>query len=381
VRLPTGYKWVNRPNKDGTSRKYIRFRANVEALGGKRRQVPLYGKTVDEVRAKVDRLARSPLTSARSSKTTLNEYLQEWLKTIEATFQYKTWELYSGIVNNHISPNIGNLKLSKVRVSDVKHLLQSTLRSIGSRVRQQTYVVLHKAFENAIDEELLSTNPCRKRFKPRHRNAEHRVLSKSEAQRFLEAAKSGDYYLLFYLAIASGMRQGEIFGLRWDCVDFDNASIFVRANLTRDKDKNPVLSPPKASRTRRVDISTKLVAMLRQHKREQYPLGPWVFTDINGEPLRKDNFVRSVFHPQLAKAGIERIRFHDLRHTSATLSLANGDNVKVVAEKLGHSSPKMTLDVYTHAVPTLQRESAERMDTLLNSNMDTSSGHVSNAGG
>jgi integrase len=97
-----------------------------------------------------------------------------------------------------------------------------------------------------------------------------------------------------------------------------------------------------------------------------------VFADINGEPLQKDYFVRNVFHPLLAKAGIERIRFHDLRHTSATLSLSNGDNVKVVAERLGHSSPEMTLDVYAHAVPTLQRESAEKMDTLLNAMVDTS---------
>jgi integrase len=105
---------------------------------------------------------------------------------------------------------------------------------------------------------------------------------------------------------------------------------------------------------------------LGDHKRAQYPPGPWVFADINGEPLRKDYFVRNVFHPLLTKAGIERVRFHDLRHTSATLSLSNGDNVKIIAERLGHSSAKMTLDTYAHAVPTLQRESAERMDTLLN---------------
>jgi len=112
--------------------------------------------------------------------------------------------------------------------------------------------------------------------------------------------------------------------------------------------------------------------MLRDHQRSQYPLGPWAFADINGEPLRKDNFVRTVFHPLLKKAGIGRIRFHDLRHTSATLSLSNGDNVKIVAERLGHSSPKMTLDVYAHSVPTLQRESAERMETLYNGIWHTS---------
>jgi integrase len=120
-----------------------------------------------------------------------------------------------------------------------------------------------------------------------------------------------------------------------------------------------MLSPPKASRKRRIDITKNLAEMFREHKRARYPLGPWVFADINGEPLRKDYVVRTV-------------RFHDLRHTSAMLALANGDNVKIVAERLGHSSPKMTLDVYTHAVPTLQRESAKMMDTLSNGNWHTS---------
>ena len=332
----------------------------------------IYGTNVEDVRLKIKDLQRSPIASFKSANVTLDAYLREWLKAIESSSQNKTYELYEGIVRNHVTPYIGTLRLSNLRVTDVNHLLQSTLKGIGSRVRQQVYVVLHKALENAIDENRISANPCRKKFKPKHSCAEHKPLSKEQARMFLEAARLGDYYVLFYLAIATGMRQGEIFGLRWDAVDFDHASIHVRATLTYDKNGNATLSLPKASRKRRIEIGQTLVALLREHKRMQYPLGPWVFTDINGETLRKDYFVRTVFHPLLAKAGLDRIRFHDLRHTSATLALSNGDNVKIVAERLGHSSPKMTLDVYTHAVPTLQRESAERMDTLLNGIGDTS---------
>lgn len=372
MKLPNGYKWIERHNKDATTRRYIRARVWVEDLDGKHRIASAYGTNVEEVRRKVQELQLNPVASFKSASLTLDSYLQEWLKTIEANFQYKTYELYRGIVNNHIAPHVGALKLSKVRQKDVNRLLEVTLSGIGSRVRQQTYVVLHKALENAIDENRISTNPCRKKHKPKHTIAEHKHLAKEEAQRLLETAKAGEHHLLFYLALATGMRQGEIFGLQWDSVDFNSASIYVRATLTRDKDGNPILSPPKASRKRRIDISQYVVSMMREHKRAQYPLGPWVFADINGEPLRKDYFVRTVFHPLLKKAGIEKIRFHDLRHTSATLSLSNGDNVKVVAERLGHSSPKMTLDVYAHAVPTLQRESAVRMDTLLNSMVDTS---------
>jgi integrase len=173
----------------------------IEDLEGKQRRVPVYGTSVEEVREKVKHFQRNPLASIKAKNLTLDDYLQEWLKTIEGNFQYKTFELYTGIVNNHIAPHIGALKLSKVRLKDVNRLLGSTLSGIGSRVRQQTYVVLHKAFENAIDESLVSTNPCRKKYKPKHTCGEHKPLSKEEARRFLEAAKAGEHYLLFYLAL------------------------------------------------------------------------------------------------------------------------------------------------------------------------------------
>lgn len=143
-----------------------------------------------------------------------------------------------------------------------------------------------------------------------------------------------------------------------------SSSLYVRVSLTRDKENKPVLSPPKSSRKRRIDLGVKLQQLLVRHQRRQ-TAGPWVFTDRNGEPLEKDRFVRGVFHPLLKEAGIDRIRFHDLRHTSATLALASGINVKIVSERLGHSSAKMTLDVYTRAVPTLQKEAASRMESLI----------------
>lgn len=273
MRLPNGYKWLVRKNQNGTTRKYVTTRVYVEDLDGKRRRITVYRTTVEDVREKVKRLHQKFLTSIRANNVTLHEYLQEWLKLIEANFQYKTYELYRGTVNNHISPHIGDLKVSKVGVKDVNRLLGVTLSRIGSRVRQQTYGVLHKAYENAIDENLVSTNPCRKKFKPKHSTAEHNPLSKEEASKLLRAANDGEHYSLFYLALATGMRQGELFGLQWDSVDCDGASIYVRATLTRDKEGNPVLSPPKASRKRRIDISQHVVSMLREHKRNQYRSG------------------------------------------------------------------------------------------------------------
>jgi integrase len=170
------------------------------------------------------------------------------------------------------------------------------------------------------------------------------------------------------------MREGEIFGLQWTAIDFESGSLYVRGTLTKGKNNETILGSPKASRRRRIDMGPRLAVLLQEQKRRQYPLGPWVFTDKVGRLLRKDRFVRTVFHPLLDKAGIRRIRFHDLRHTSATLGIAAGENVKVVAERLGHSSAKLTLDVYAKALPTLQRDAAARMDVILANDGGTKGG-------
>jgi integrase len=327
--------------------------------------VTLWGKSLDEVKAKVRELDRRQIASFDSQKQTLDGYLERWLATIEANRQPTTHQLYKGIVNNYISPHIGALKLSRIKRRDIRLLVEVTLRERSAKTRQMVYRVLHYALSQAVEDELIVSNPCFKKDKPKYVPGDHEVLTVAEARQLLEAAKNGDHYLLICLALVTGMRQGEIFGLRWDAVDWDSSSIYVRVTLTKDKHGNPSLSPPKASRHRRIDLGATVMTMLKEHRKNQRPLGHWVFTDINGEPLNKDRFIRTVFKPLLTAAGVKPIRFHDLRHTSATLALSNGDNVKVVAERLGHASSKMTLDVYTRAVPSLQKEAATKMDDLL----------------
>lgn len=165
--------------------------------------------------------------------------------------------------------------------------------------------------------------------------------------------------------LTTGMRQGEIFGLQWPAVHLDDGYLIVRTQLTRNEDGSLALSPPKASRQRKIDLPVSTLQALRLHRKTQQQKGLWVFTDINGEPLQKDKFIRNHFHPVLVRAGLPHIRFYDLRHTAATLLLAEGENVKVVAERLGHSSAKMTLDVYAHALPTLQRPATAKIESIF----------------
>jgi integrase len=298
------------------------------------------------------------------SSLTVSHYLKTWLAHVEKTRRHTTYSLYESLIRNYAIPKIGRYRLAQLRRSHIRSLLDSLCGRAGSRTRQLVHRVLRQAFAEAIEDELITVNPCFRKDKPRHESADRRPLTLDEARKMLKAARRSDYYALFFLALVTGMRQGEIFALRWDAVDFDTSSLFVRASLGRDRDGTPVLTPPKASRRRRIDMGDALRELLIEHRRLS-PDSLWVFADRHGHPLEKDRFVRGIFHPLLKRAGIRQIRFHDLRHTSATLALASGVNVKVVSERLGHSSAQMTLDVYTRALPTLQRDAAALMERLM----------------
>jgi integrase len=306
----------------------------------------------------------SRLSSARKPRT-LESYLATWLEHIAKTRRRSTHVLYEAIVRNHIIPHLGGRPLAKLKRRDIRELLDLLADRVGSRTRQLVHRTLRHALREAVEDELIEQNPCVRGDKPRHEAAYRTTLEPDQVQRLLELARAGDYYVLFFLALATGMRQGEIFGLRWDAIDFASASLYVRATLTRDREGTPQLTPPKSSRRRRIDLGDRLVRMLRDLQQIHRPQSIWVFTDKNGQPLERNRFVRGVFHPLLREASIPRIRFHDLRHTSATLALSSGVNVKVISERLGHSSAKMTLDVYARALPTLQREAADRLETII----------------
>ncbi|MDQ6780539.1 MAG: site-specific integrase [Candidatus Eremiobacteraeota bacterium] len=302
---------------------------------------------------------------ARRRSLTVEGYLSRWLLHIEKARRPKTYALYEALIRNHVLAHIGSLQVASLQRHHIRFLLDTLSGAVGDRTCQLVHRVLRYAFGEAVEDGLLLRNPCARRDKPKYEPAPRRTLSPDEADRLLRAAKMTPYHSLFYVALVTGMRQGEIFGLRWDCVDLESAYIYVRATLTRDKENEAHLSPPKASRQRRIDLGPTTVAILREYKASQPSPSAWVFTDLHGAPLQKDAFVRGVFHRLLKAAQLPRIRFHDLRHTSATLALASGLNVKVISERLGHASAKMTLDVYTRALPTLQREAADRMEDII----------------
>jgi integrase len=366
VRLPRGFRKIRRKKKDGTVRIYIQARAYKHDLDGKRKRMSVYGHTVDDVRAKLRKLEDRCITSFRLQKIGFEVYIETWLARLETSSAPRTHELYTGIVAKHIKPYLGAMQLMQITRTDIRNLLEQTLKHVGSRTRQLAYRILHHALEDAVDRGLISTNPCSPKDKPKHVYREFRSLTKEEAQRLLAVAKETEFHLLLYLALATGMRQGELFALRWDSVNTDAGFLSVIGTLSKDGAGQLCIRPPKGKgKSRRIDLSSSVVEMLQEHKRCQCPITSWVFPNVNGSPMQKDNFMHRVFRPLIKQAGLGNLRFHDLRHTSATLGLAAGENIKIVQERLGHASAKMTLDVYAKAVPTLQREAATRMDSIL----------------
>jgi integrase len=194
------------------------------------------------------------------------------------------------------------------------------------------------------------------------------VLTPEQVKSLLEAATMDRFHALYVLAVATGLRQGELLGLRWEDVDFGGAMLRVRFAL-HELDGHLSLDEPKTAKSKRpVDLPEVAVTALREHRErmlsEGHPHG-LVFCDTDGGPVRRPNLIRRSFLPLLKTAGLPRIRFHDLRHTAATLLLLQGVHPKVVQERLGHSQISVTLDTYSHVLPSMGKEAAARLDAFF----------------
>jgi integrase len=184
------------------------------------------------------------------------------------------------------------------------------------------------------------------------------TLTPEQVRELLDEARKRRLYALYLLAVTTGLRQGELLGLQWSDVDLEDRSIQVRHTLQEYGAELALAEPKTKQSRRRVDLPVFVATELREHRKrmmvEGHP-GPWVFCDTAGGPLRKSNLTRRDFRPLLKAAGLPLIRFHDLRHTAATLLLGQGVHPKIVQERLGHSQIAITLDTYSHVLPSWKR--------------------------
>ena len=314
--------------------------------------------------------------SFTAARTTLKEYLEEWLITFKSSVRPKTITQYSQIVRQHIIPNLGKIKLKDLRPDQIQLLYNAKLKAgVSTRTVLLIHAVLHRSLEMALKWGLIGRNPVDVVSRPKYRHQEMRTLTDDQVRTFLSYTKGTRFEALFWIAISTGMRQGEILGLKWSDLDWLERKLHIQRQVQRLPGEGLVFAETKSAASRRVvGLSTMTIESLKRHWDHQQNLRilageKWVENDLifpstRGTPLDHKNLDR-IFKSFLEKAGIQKIRFHDLRHTAATLMLQEGVHPKVVQERLGHSDISLTLNIYSHVLPSMQEEAAEKLDAIM----------------
>ena len=376
--------------KRGTNRYYVVVDVGVDERG-KRKQ-----KWVSGFRTKAD--AERGLTELLSeldrgvfvspSRASLSAYLlEEWLPASAARVRATTLDSYRDLVVRHVVPVLGTVplvELTPARITAFYGQLLSAGRSRGAgglspRTVRYVHGILRKALADAVAWRYLAHNPCDGAIPPSAAAAkapEMKTWSGEQLREFLQATRDDRDYIAWHLAATCGLRRGEVCGLRWNDVrlEADPPALAVRQQLVESL-YTVSFAPPKTARGRRVVVLDPVtVAALRAHRKrqaaERLAVGP-AYTDndlvvarVDGSPVQPSNLGQH-FQRLVQRSGLPRIRFHDLRHTHATLALSAGVHPKIVSERLGHASTSFTLDIYSHSTPSMQEHAAHAIASLL----------------
>ena len=368
---------AKRGNNEGSiyKRSDGRWAAALSLPGGKRRT--LYGKTRQEVAGKLTAATRDRDTGipATPQRQTVGQFLQRWIEeSVRPTLRPRTFERYEGIVRNHLVPSIGRRTLHGLSPQDVQALYTGKLDSLSARSVEHIHAVLRRALGQALKWGLVARNVATLVDLPRPTRTAVRPFTAEEARRLIEVIRGHRMEALYVLCLTVGLRQGEALGLRWDDVDLDGGTLQVRTALQRFEGAYQLVEP-KTSRSRRTLALPEIAAaaVWEHYNRQQdakVEAGliweDWglVFTTPRGTPLNRHNVTRE-FQNLLEQVGLPRQRFHDLRHTCASLLLAQNVQARDVMEVLGHSQISLTMNTYSHVMPPALRNAATRMDDIL----------------
>ncbi|MHB8703722.1 MAG: tyrosine-type recombinase/integrase [Candidatus Tyrphobacter sp.] len=345
-----------RERKDGRWEARLRYTDPVDGLAKRQH---FYGRTRKEVTELLQEAQRRIALSepVRDEGASLMDFLDWWLENVvQPSRREQTFASYSSIIDNRIAPTpLATIALRDLRPATIQSVLVN-LRRPPTRSDALAVVVLRTALSYAVKARMLHANPAAEVETPRPPRREMRALTKAEAHRFLKAARTDRLFALYYLALHTGMRSGELLHVEWRDVDLPHKNVRVMRSLkTR-------------SARRLIALGPEAVTVLRAHRARMLAEGHAdgrVFVSAAGKRLDPANFQRNSFKPLLEAASCPNVRFHDLRHTAATLLLDAGVHPKIVSERLGHASIAITMDLYQHVSPTMQRGAARAMDRAL----------------
>lgn len=344
-------------------------------VDGRRRYV--YGRTREAVARQLTSLlkAQQDGVSMPTTSETLDTFFRRWLEGAQATLRPRTWERYEQLVRVHLRPALGKVPLRRLQPQQLHALYQQLLaRGLRPATVHQLHAVIHRGLAQAARWNLVARNVAELVDAPRVHRTEMEVLSADESRRLLAAAEGTRWEALLTLALTTGMRQGELLALRWRDVDPERQVLSVTATVQRSRRSGLLVAEPKTQRSRRqVALTAGAANALRRHKalqaQERLVAKTWseldlVFPNRVGRHQETTRLILE-FRALLEAAELRRIRFHDLRHTAATLMLGQGVHPKVASEMLGHATIGITLDLYSHVTETMQKGAAAALDQAL----------------
>jgi integrase len=358
--------------------------------GGKRQRRVAYGATKKEAQ---DRLRELHATvegdPGDAERQTVEQYLGRWLQVVKPTVEPATYEPYrrhclglkAGVKKNKrggkrsgcsaecIAKHLGPVRLAKLRRAHVERFYADLLAAgVSAAQCRKIGTTLTIALNAAVDSKLIPYNPAAGVRKPKARKPEMHVLDLDQVAAFLNEARKDRLHALYVTALDTGMRPGELFALAWPDIDLEGGFLMVRRSLEEIDGKVRVKDVKTPKARRRIHLAPQTLAALHEHRKAMLAeghLGGPVFCDTRGGYLRNANLRQNSFKPILKRAGLPPIRLYDLRHTCATLLLLADEPAKVVSERLGHSTITLTLDTYSHVLPTMQQRAAEKMGRIL----------------
>lgn len=377
-----------RQRKDGSWEGRISIGRNPGT--GKLLQKSFYGKTQAEVRKKITAFTAEVDQGVftEPSKMTVAQWLDIWHMEYLGSVKESTKSQYKQYIEQHIKPGLGAVKLCQLTAPMIQRLYNQKQRQresgtggLSNKSIKNLHGILHKALQQAVKIDYIKVNPCAACELPRAEKHEIKPLTDEEVRLFLQAIGEHKYKNLYTVILFSGMRLGEALGLRWACVDFTNGTIRIDRQLQKERIQGGggkhKLVETKTGSVRTVTLAPAVVDILKEQRKTQNQqrlfFGPeWkndfdlVFTHEDGQHLTEATVYFS-FKRLVKKIGLSSARIHDLRHTFATISLQNGDDLKVVSEALGHTNISTTANIYIHVTEKMRKESASRMQNYMES--------------
>jgi len=319
-------------------------------------------------------------------KLSFESFINKYLDTVKPNLAYKTHHTYKYISTKYLIPVFGKMELSKIRPVHIQDFYNESLKKVSGTTVRHFHAFLNSSFNQAIQWQIINTNPCSVVTRPKNNKPTLNVWDDKQLKKYLDRVKDMSIYLPSFIALTTGMREAEICGLRWKDIDITKKIIYVSQQLQSDGNKLILTDLKTKSSKRNIAITQTIIDVLNKAQEKQkenkdyfgenYDKRDFVLCMEDGRPYDPKyisrNFRRVLKdyknknnQPLYEELDIPLIRFHDLRHTHATLLLKEGINVKVVSERLGHSSVSMTLNTYANVLPSMQKEAADKLDKFF----------------